>query len=263
VNLGTAQNKEVDQVKKFLLTLIVLGTQLAYAYEFKLQFTPPGGAQGLVVAGYKYVGSTVEGTCSYYTQTSGTNGKTTKNIYSYTCTWDMYGNLKTIVWGAPTAPTPVSQTGTEIVYALNGTSKAGQDTRGFGFVNTPSSHYTWLTPSGGSYTIPYSPLTLTLHLVSDGDWALDYHSAWPEPLVQGIVTPSAGTAKIDSSTCTKAVAVGSSCTVTVTYNPTAIACTPDPYGFAYTKLAVGLATDAGAGADFFDKFTVKGVPACN
>ena len=35
---------------------------------------------------------------------------------------------------APTAPPPISQTGTEIVYAISGTSTTGHDPRGFGFV---------------------------------------------------------------------------------------------------------------------------------
>jgi hypothetical protein len=57
-------------MKCFLLSLISLCGSLAYGYEFKLHFTPPGGAQGLNVAGYRFSGSTVVGNCSYYTVSS-------------------------------------------------------------------------------------------------------------------------------------------------------------------------------------------------
>src|SRR5713226_8754466 len=42
-----------------------------FAHEYPLQFTPASGARGLVVAGYQITASTVTGTCSYYTVTSG------------------------------------------------------------------------------------------------------------------------------------------------------------------------------------------------
>jgi hypothetical protein len=52
-------------MKRFLLTLISLGAQFAFGYEYKLQFTPQGGASGLTFAGYSFSGSKVIGNCSY------------------------------------------------------------------------------------------------------------------------------------------------------------------------------------------------------
>src|ERR1035441_5980999 len=134
-------------MKRLLLTLLLLGAHFAYAHEFKLQFTPPGGAQGLVVAGFLFDGNTVVGNCSYYTVSvgSGRGAHTVKTYHYNTCSWDLFGNLLSLspVSKAPVAPPPLSQTGTEIFYAFDGTSSTGVDSGGFGFVNTPSSHYSW------------------------------------------------------------------------------------------------------------------------
>jgi hypothetical protein len=254
---------EVVQVKKYLLTLILLGTQLAYAYEFKLQFTPRGGARGVTVVGYEFNGSMVVGDCSYWTLTYGTNGKSTFTPYYSTCTWDEFGNLLTVTPGRPTAPAALSESGTEIVYAVHGTSKTGKDTRGFGFVSTPSSHYTWITPNGTYATIPFAARTINVRLVSDGDWALAYGGAAATAEVQGTITPAPGTAKFVSSTCPASLPLGHACSVTVSYDPTSIGCTIQGNGLAYTKLVVSLTTNAGMNPDFTERFTVTGVPVCN
>jgi hypothetical protein len=63
------------------------------------------------------------------------------------------------------APQQISSSGTEIVYAVSGASSTGQDTRGFGFVSTPSSHYSWQTANGGYADIPYAVYTITATLL--------------------------------------------------------------------------------------------------
>jgi hypothetical protein len=251
-------------MRRIFLSLIVLCAQAAYGYEYRLQFTPAGGYQGLVVAGYEFNGETVVGNCSYYVTTSG-GGRgahvVRTNHYS-TCVWDVYGNLISMTPGAPAVPLPLSQTGTEVVYAVSGSSSTGHDTRGFGFVNTPAAHYSWQTMSS-SAVIPYTAYTITATLISDGDLALQFDGAKVLAEISGTITPSPGTAKIAATTCKSELAVGATCSVTVFYNPTTIKCTPSPYGYAYTKIDLSLVTDAGAVADFTETFTVTGVPICD
>jgi len=241
--------------------------QSLYAYEYTLQFTPQAGARGLTIAGYQFNGNTVAGNCSYYTVSAGSGrGSHSTTTYHYnTCSWDLFGNLTSLtpVTSAPVAPPPLSQSGTEIVYAVSGASTTGSDTRGFGFVSTPSSHYTWQTPNGGYAVIPYAPYSITASLISDGDFALNYAGATVVASVSGSITPSAGTATVTATTCGTSVAVGSACSVTVGYNPKTIRCTPSPYGYAYTKIGLSLITDAGAHSDFTQGFTITGVPICD
>ena len=93
-------------MKHLLFTLIALGAHAAYAYEYKLQFTPPGGAQGLTVAGYKFSGKTVMGNCSYYTVSagSGRGGHGTTTYHYNVCSWDHFGNLISLT---PVSSAPV------------------------------------------------------------------------------------------------------------------------------------------------------------
>jgi len=257
-------------MKRFLSTLILLGlgAHTAAAYEFKLHFAPPSGALGVTVAGYQFktgTGSTVvAGNCSYYT-ISGQGGHFTIIQHYNVCTWDLYGNQISLtpVTTAPVAPPRISTIGTEIVYAISGTSKTGHDTRGFGFVNTPSSHYSWEPISIGYATIPYAVHKFTLTLISDGDFPLDYDGATVTTSVTGLLTPSGGTATVSATTCGDSVAAGSTCSVTVTYNPTTIKCVTDNYGYAYTTMDLKLITDAGANTDFTQKITITSVPVCN
>ena len=121
-------------MKGILLTLILLFiAPVASAYEYHLQFTPQSGARGLVVAGYEFAGDTVVGNCSYYT-VSACSGRGCHIVTTYhynTCTWDFYGNLLNVTPGAPTAPAPLYQTGTEIVYATSGAELTGRGHRKF------------------------------------------------------------------------------------------------------------------------------------
>jgi hypothetical protein len=254
-------------MRRLLLTLILglLGARLAYAHEFKLQFTPQGGALGLVVAGYEIVNDAVVGNCSYYVSiSSGGRGSRPSRVNHYnTCTWDIYGNLISMTPGAPTAPAPLSESGTEIIYAVSGKSRTGEDTRGFGFVSTPSAHYTWETVNGGYADIPYAVYKITATLVSNGDFPLVFDGANVVASISGTITPSPGTAQISSTTCGASVPLGAKCSVTVSYNPKTIVCTGDAYGYAYTRIDLKLITNAGDNPDFTEGFTVIGVPICN
>jgi hypothetical protein len=249
-----------------ILLLTFLGAHCARAYEYRLQFSQ-GGAYGLTVAGYSFNGNTVEGNCSYYTVSvsSGRGGHSTRTNHYNVCTWDFYGNLISLtpVASAPVAPTPVSQTGTEIVYAISGTNQTGRDTRGFGFVNTPSAHYSWQTVNGGYADIPYAVYTITATLKSDGDFPLVFDGANVAISLFGLYTTSGGTATVSATTCGSSVPVGSTCSVTVSYDPTTIKCTGSPYGYAYTGIVLSLVTDAGVTTDFTERFTVMGLPICD
>ena len=236
-------------------TLIGL-SQTAQAYEYRLQFNPPSSASGVTVAGYSIDASTVSGICSYITSSpcSGRGCRPRRVAHDQTCTWDLYGNLLTTTAGAPpAAPAALSENGTEVVYATNGTSATGRDSRNFGFVETPSAHYTWQTPNGGIAVIPDSPTPVPVTLLSDGDFDLNIASV--------SVTASAGSAAVDG--CPSPVPVGSSCTLTVLYDPTTTACTVSPYGYDYASVDLWLVTDGAPGPDFTERFTVTGVPICD
>jgi hypothetical protein len=248
-----------------MLVLILLSAPLAFAHEYRLQFTPQSGAQGLTVIGYEFYGKTVVGDCSYYTVSAGAGRGahgTRRNHYN-TCTWDLYGNLSSQIPGLPATREPVTSVGTEIIYAYGGKSTTGKDSRGFGFVSTPSAHYSWTTVNGGYADIGYAVYTIKATLTSDGDFPLIFDGARVTTSISGTITPSPGTARIAATTCKSSVTVGSTCTVTVAYSPTTITCTGDPDGFAYTRLDLSLVTDAGASVDFTEGFTVTGVPLCN
>jgi len=257
-------------MKRILSALISLCfVQVASAYEYHLQFTPQSGARGLVVAGYGFTGNTVVGNCSYYTVSACSGrGCRPKTTYHYnTCTWDLYGNLLSVATGAPPAQSPLYTNGTEIVYAVSGSDTTGRDIRGFGFVATPSAHYSWQTPNGAYVVIPYAPFTVAATLISDGDLALNFGGGAGGTSivaqVSGTITPSPGAAYITNTTCTGSLAPGLTCTVTVTYDPTTITCTGSPYGYAYTGIDLLLSSDSGANTDFTQKYTVTGVPICD
>lgn len=224
---------------------------IACAHEYALHFTPNPGYRGLVVAGYRFSGDTVIGNCSYYTVHSGSGRgggyRTTKTYYNQTCTWDLYGNLLSMTPGAPTAPAPIYTSGTQTVYARNASGEStGTDTAlpFGGFVNTPGSHYTWLT-SNAYLALPQAVWTLTTTLKSDGDI----------PVTISAVQASARLAKVtvQSTTCKGEVPVGATCSVTVTYDPTKLS---SPTGLAYDTLTIAITSDAGQASDFVQSYTV-------
>ena len=248
-----------------LSTLILLGfAHVASAYEYRLQFTPQSGARNLVVVGYQFDGNNdVVGNCSYDTSSpcSGRGCHSYITHHANTCTWDPYGNLLSITPGAPTAPSPLY--GTEIVYSTSGASTTGLDTRNFGFVDTPSSHYTWQTPNGSYAVIPDAAHVITASLISDGDFDLSFTGATVGSQTFGTLTPTPGDAIVADTSCGSAVPTGTTCAVTISYDPTTIMCTYSRSGYAYTGIDLALATDAGANKDFTQRFTVTGVRICD
>jgi hypothetical protein len=247
-----------------LLGLAALFSQSAFAYEYQLQFSATRFT-GKFVAGYSITGGDVEGNCSYYITTSGSgrDPHSTTTYYYNTCTWDLYGNLlsMTAVPVMPTAPPVLSQSGTETIYGTGGASTTGADSRGFGFVNTPSAHYSWQTPSGGYVDIPTSEYTVAATLVSDGEYTLSVTSARVTAGISGSSTPSPGLALISANTCKGAVLSGATCTVTIKYYPGLIRCSTS--GLAYTNIDLVLSTNSPDVENFTQSYTVSGVRICN
>ena len=133
----------------------------------------------------------------------------------------------------------------------------GADTAIFqaGFVNVRSAQYAWTTPSGGYLFLAGQVKTdITLTLQSIGDL----------PLAVAKISPTAaiGKAKVKSSTCTPAggVAPGASCTIVVTYDPTAIPGGDDPYT-AYDTLTVKITSNSGQAPVFTESIEVPISPA--
>ena len=257
-------------MRRALFTLLfVLFANLAQAYEFHLQYPAPSNARNLSVVGYTFPSSnTVLGNCSY-SITSACSGRgchTVTTWYYHTCTWDLFGNLMSVASGAPPAQTCSTTSGTnpyELICASSGSSFTGRDTRGFGFAETPSPHYSWQTTNGTYAVIPDSPFQVSATIISDGDLDLTIGGASVTTHVNGTITPSPGTASVTGDDCPSSLAPGSTCTITVTYDPTAIACTASPYGYAYTGIDLSLTTSSVQSKDFTQGYTVTGVRICD
>ena len=236
---------------KKALWLLALAAPSAGAVEYPLQFSPVGNIRNVVVAGYAFQGSNVVGDCSYeYFQSgSGRDPQGKWVAVPLTCTWDAYGALLGSQSGEPAAPAPLWVNGTQTVYATDGGNNyAGVDSSlspNKGFVFTYGSHYHWVTPNTYQVLSKQTPITITLTLASDGDVPLNVSS----------VTASALTAKIHvrSTTCTGAVAIGATCTVSLKYNPFLLG---SPSGLAYDTITVHLNSDAGQTNDFVQSFTI-------
>ena len=257
---------------KVLMALVLMSFGTAHAFEYALHFTPPSGAKGVNVVGYDITADGEVSGLVHYALTRCTGGRGAHCIttqYDFTGTWDSFGNPTGLVAGAPTAPTPLYVDGTITVYADNGTSKTGSDSSipGVvkGFVNTPSSHYSWQSPNGQLYVIADAPYTFSAALLSDGDFNLNIAqatvSATPSGTLAGI--PDQGAVSITSNGCGAVVAPGASCAYGVTYDPSTIRCTPSTQGLAYTHVTLTLTTDAGQNFDFTQIYTVTGVPVCD
>jgi hypothetical protein len=237
-------------VSLLFLGLMVLSPAVK-GYEYPLQFTPNAGYQGLVLAGYSFSGNTVLGNCSYFTTHSGSGKgggyRTSTTYYNQTCSWDLSGNLLSITPGAPAIPAPLSMTSTQTVYALNASGDStGTDTKlpYRGFVNTPGSHYSWLTSS--AYTVlQQTPYTFPVTLSSNGDVPLNISSVGVSALF--------GRTLVNSTSCIGQIAVGMTCTITVTYDATKLR---SPSGLAYDTLDISVISDAGQANDFRQSYTV-------
>jgi uncharacterized repeat protein (TIGR03803 family) len=225
---------------------------------YPLQFTPASGARGLIVAGYALAadpvaGLRVTGSCSYYTVRSGSGRgggyHTTTTYFNQTCTWDLYGKLLSVATGAPAAPTPIAVNGSATIYAIDASSGVytGTDSTlpGRGFVYTPGAHYTWVTANPYTVLQQQSPYVLVITIKSDGDLPLTVFAMQ--------TTALRATATVNGTTCSGAIPVGSTCTITVTYDPSALS---SPTGLAYDTLDVRLLTDAGQTHDFLQGYTV-------
>ncbi len=231
------------------VAILVGLTPAAVAYEYPLQFTAAAGARGLVVAGYQIAGTAVTGTCSYYTVSSGSGKgggyRTTTTYHNQTCTWDLTGNLVSVVAGAPATPPFLYIDGTKTVYAFNGTSKAGSDSAlapNHGFVDTPSPHYTW-----APFTAPTGPAAqnVALTLISDGDMPLDI-TAVSE-------TTALARSQMVATTCVAVLAPGSSCLIAIHYDPSRLAY---PTGLMYDTLTVTVDSNSTQTAEFSSRFTI-------
>src|SRR3989442_398809 len=241
------------------LTVAIAG-RLAGGNGSPVPFSSASGARGLVVAGYALAADPVRGTivvgnCSYYTVRSGSGRgggyRTITPYYNQTCTWDPYGNLLNVASGAPTIPGPIAIKGTQTIYAANQGIYTGTDSAlpGGGFVYTSGSHYSWLTPN--PYAVIQQALyTVTVTLKSDGDIPLTVSSVQASAL--------AGQASVTSTTCSGQIAIGSTCSATVTYDPTRLR---SATGLAYDTLDIHVNSDAGRTLDFVQRYTIVLTPS--
>ena len=234
------------------LAFCLLGiVQVAAGYEYPLQFKPNAGHRGLIVAGYRFDGNNVVGNCSYYTVSGVSSGKggghKPAKTYAQTCIWDNHGNLLSMTPGAPPVPVPKYTKGSLIVYDVNANGDyTGTDMHlpSRGFVNSVGAHYTWLTPNYNG-VLQQFVYTLTMVLKSDGDVSVNISS----------VTVSAlhGAAKLKNTDCEGEIKVGAECSITLTYDPTALT---GSSGLASDTLRIDLTSDAGEAHDFIQNFTV-------
>ena len=269
--------------KTIVLAVLLLGLACtSRAYEYRLQFQ---GRNAHAVGEQINSDGSVSGQASYFTQSCGRYICGPETWYCVDATWDAQGNLLTsaVVSTAVTqnrapSPCPVNGSvqyanGTEQVYAASGSSTTGFDTRGYGYIDTPASHYSWVTESGtqanGGYQfIPFSPpSSFEVALVSDGDFPLNITSTIVSVIPSGSATQGTGTATVTATGAANdclsgPVPPGSTCILTVTFDPGTIRCTASSYGYAYNDLFLALASDAGNLADWKTIFTISGTPGC-
>jgi hypothetical protein len=240
---------------KLLLLVFAIGwfVQGARAYEYPLQFTsnPPG--QDLLVAGYRFEGNEVVGNCSYRV-VPGSSGRSGGNhgkiqIQEQTCRWDLYGNLLRVTPGAPAVPAPIQINGTMTVYAANAKGgSTGRDTKmpGGGFVNTPGSHYSWVTPDAHAVTLQkQSGYSSVITLKSDGDAALE---------IRGLEASSLnGWAVVETATCSGKIQPDATCSITIRFDLSKLS---SPGGQFDDTLTIKLKSDAGVARDFIQTYTI-------
>jgi hypothetical protein len=230
-----------------LLLGVMLLAPLASAHEYPLQFTPNAGYRSLIVAGYYFDSNNdVIGTCSYYTVKSARGGKQQATQYSQTCKWDNHGNLLSVAKGTPETPDPVYTKGSLVVFAENGGEYTGTDAKlpEHGFVNTPGSHYTWVTSTNAAVLHDFV-YTFAVTLRSDGDGPVDITSLNPHAAL--------GKVTLKSSTCEGEIKVGSTCVIGVTYDPTGIT---SATGAVADTFRIAVVSDAGEPVDYIQKLTI-------
>jgi hypothetical protein len=284
------------------LALLVLSATTAQAYEYKLQYGVPAvyNTYGKVAGYLRVVGDTynadgtISGVISFDSRSCGTRYCGAATFYCATATWDAQGNLvgSTSPVVAPFVSlnsyqlntacesNPVlAVNGSEYVYTDNGSSFAGFDAKwvnlgGGGFISTPASHYTWtIAPTnftGGAYesntgyiVTPDNPITFDITVTSDGDLPLNITSTVSQVVSSGYYTNGTGTVMSVTGSCLRGpINPGTTCTLTVAFDPTTIVSTGSPYCYAYNNLTLALASDAGNLADWFTHFTITGVRGC-
>ncbi len=242
----------------FAAFALLSGAAMSGAYEYPLQFTPNPGGRGVVVVGHEMDSTGVLGDCSYYTVAAAASGRggggglafrAMHRRFDQTCRWDLYGNLLSVTPGLAPRRGALYTNGTQFVFAtgING-GYTGTDTKlpNGGFVNTPGSHYTWVT-SNAYQVLPQAVTSFSLTLKSDGDFPLNVTGA---PSLTSLVSKVA----VTNNTCTGAIAVGSTCSITVSYDPTGL---NTPSGLAYDTLTVGIVSDAGQASEFIQSYTLQ------
>jgi hypothetical protein len=282
---------------------ILLAASRAFGYEHKLQFTPyiPYNfvvPNSLVVIGEQFTMDAngqingVTGLIHFVTGPNGCRYNCPRTSHDWTGTWDLDGNLLSVVqvaWapqqpiGIGSSTTPLAETNNEAIYAQsvlpNGnTISTGQDTLfRYGYVDTVQSHLTWTNCGGysvsctnppeytpGHFVIPRTPpFVFSVSLTSDGDLPLNITSTVIQVTVSGSYTNGTGTAAYvaQPGDCLAApVTPGTTCSITVSFDPSTIISTASPYGYAYNNFFLSLASDAGNTPDWSVSFTITGFP---
>lgn len=263
------------------------------AYEYHLQFSPPtptiGGTnyRNIVVIGETFnANGTISGVASYAQQQCSGRYCGPLSYHYEIATWDSLGNLLTltVLTSAPAAQPILSTVGTEQIYALNGPAKIGHDTRGFGFIDYPASHYVWTTdiveyvcglyycldyvtqPNGGYQTVNWTPpTTFLVQLTSDGDLPLNITGTVDQVTISGCCTVGVGRVTSVTGPClTAPLPPGQNCQLSVTFDASTITA-PTSTGYGYNVLTLELVSDAGASPTnalpgWSTHFTVAGIP---
>jgi len=224
----------------------------------------------------------VQGNVKYYTTPSGCRYVCPKTYYNFVGTWDALGNLISQTVGSLPSQPVLYVNGNEQVYAQaiapTGASTTGFDSRGYGYVDIPASHYTWQTPNNQFVTIPDQQHIFQVALNSDGDFPLNLEGSSVRAAARGYYNQTSGTATIISTTdpndCanvmaaqsaagTPGIPVGTSCSFTILYDPNSPTTmkTSSPYGLAYVDLTLKITTDAGNLSAWGASLTITGAPA--
>jgi hypothetical protein len=135
------------------------------------------------------------------------------------------------------------------VYAANKNGGfTGKDTKiqVGGFVNTPGSHYSWLTPNTNT-VIPQQQLiySTVITLKSDGDVPLEITAIDASSL--------RGRAGVETTTCSGQIQPDATCSITLKFDYTKL---NSPSGLVYDTLRIKLKSDAGVAHEFIHSYTI-------
>jgi len=248
----------------FAATMTLLGGvasagRVRTAPLFPLQFNATGTV--LFVAGYTVDPvAGVTGECDFKVSHSGSGRgggyKIVTTYYQGICTWDLYGNLLsqafTTTSGAPVPqpPTPFMTIGNQITYGIDAMGDStGQTTATTGFVIHNTSDYVW-TPVTQITTDAQTPVSFQATLTSTGN--LDLH------VIGSNVYTNTGqpVTVLDDSCLGQTIGVGQSCTITLSYDPTALVSETTT---VLDAVHVDLTTNSGIAHPFTQSISVTGV----